>query len=176
MKQTLSVLLFLSLTAFGCTDSKKEMAYLAELEMLKRENDSLKNAATQRIIPFMTFQKEDAEQAMNFYIRLFENSEIVKLERWGKDAPGKEGTIMNAIFSLDGNLYMCSDSPPIHEWDFSPAVSNFVECEDESELERLFNKLSENGAVMMPLGNYGFSQKFGWVVDQFGISWQLNLE
>ena len=129
-----------------------------------------------QISTFLTFQKGDAEEAMNFYIGLFDNSKIIKLQRWGKEGPGKEGTIMHAAFSLNGQLFMCSDSPPIHEWDFTPAVSNYVECEDESELERLFTKLSENGEVAMPLNNYGFSQKFGWVIDQFGVSWQLNLQ
>ena len=70
---------------------------------------------------------------------------------------------------------MCSDSPPVHAWNFSPAVSNFIDCENEEELNKLFSRLSENGEVTMPLNNYGFSKKFGWVIDQFGISWQLNL-
>ncbi len=83
---------------------------------------------------------------------------------------------MHATFELNGNLFMCSDSPAIHDCDFSPAVSNFITCEDENEIEALFSKLSENGQVTMPLNNYGFSQKFGWVVDQFGVSWQLNLD
>lgn len=130
---------------------------------------------SQKIITFLTFQKGNAEQAMNLYVEVFENSEIVSINRWGKDAPGKEGTIMQATFSLSGRLFMCSDSPPIHDWDFTPAVSNYVECEDENELDRLFAKLSENGQVMMPPGNYGFSRKFAWTADQFGISWQLNL-
>ncbi|MEO0896850.1 MAG: VOC family protein [Bacteroidota bacterium] len=128
------------------------------------------------IYTFLTFQKEDAEQAMNLYIELFDNSEIVDLKRWGKEAPGKEGTIMQATFTLNGKLFMCSDSPPVHEWDFTPAVSNFVICEDENQQKTLFSRLSEEGKVMMPLGNYGFSQQFGWVEDKFGISWQLNLE
>ena len=129
-----------------------------------------------QIITFLTFQKEDAEQAMNFYIEIFGNSKIDHINRWGKDGPGKEGTIMNATFTLNGKPFMCSDSPAIHKWDFTPAVSNYIDCSDESELERLFTKLSENGQVMMPLNNYGFSQKFGFVQDQFGISWQLNLQ
>ena len=74
------------------------------------------------------------------------------------------------------NCLCAATAPPIHDWDFTPAVSNYVECEDESELERLFTKLSENGKVMMPLNNYGFSQKFGFVEDKFGVSWQLNLQ
>ena len=124
----------------------------------------------------MTFQKDDAEAAMNFYMSLFDNSSIVNVKRWGADAPGAEGTIMHATFRLNGKLFMCSDSPPIHEWGFTPAVSNYVECKDETQLEQLFTVLSENGQVMMPLNNYGFSQKFGFVEDRFGVSWQLNLQ
>lgn len=133
------------------------------------------STSSSKIYTFLTFQKEDAEQAMNFYIGLFDNSEIVHLKRWGKDAPGKEGTIMQATFTLNGSQFMCSDSPPVHEWDFSPANSIFVECEDEKELNYLFTQLSEDGTVMLPLGDYGFSQQFGWCVDKFGVSWQLNL-
>ena len=182
MKRTLPILLVISLIAISCTDSTMENKRLAELAKLQMENDSLKNSIAQKeasinqkIITFLTFQKEDAEQAMNFYVELFDNSKIVTLKRWGNEGPGKEGTIMQATFNLNGKLYMCSDSPPIHNWDFTPAISNYVEFEDESELESLFTKLSENGEITMPLGNYGFSQKFGWVIDQFGISWQLNL-
>lgn len=132
--------------------------------------------ANQKIIPFLTFQKDDAEQAMNFYISLFENSKIIHIQRWGKDDPGKEGTVMHAEFELNGQRFMCSDSPPIHNWDFSPAVSNYVACETEAEIQNLFTKLSEDGTIAMPLNNYGFSKKFGWVIDRFGVSWQLNLQ
>jgi predicted 3-demethylubiquinone-9 3-methyltransferase (glyoxalase superfamily) len=135
------------------------------------KNDDMK----QQLFTFLTFQKSDAEDAMNFYVGLFDNSRIINLNRWGKDGPGKEGTIMHATFELNGKKFMCSDSPPVHNWDFTPAVSIFVECKNEEELKRLYSKLSENGQVAMPLDNYGFSQKFGWVVDRFGVSWQLKL-
>lgn len=180
MKKIFPLLFLLSLTAISCTDSSNSQEKLKQLQL---QNDSLTHIINQQtatmnsnIYTFLTFQKEDAEQAMNLYVSLFDNSNIISLARWGKDGPGKEGTIMQATFELDGKLYMCSDSPPVHNWDFTPAVSNFVECEDQSQLERLFTKLSENGSVMMPLGNYGFSQQFGWVIDPFGVSWQLNLK
>lgn len=179
MKKILPIIFIVSTLVASCTDAEESRAMQVVLQM---QNDSLKTvieeqaaATDQKILTFLTFQKEDAEQAMNFYISLFDNSEIVTLNRWGKDMPGKEGTVMQGTFTLNGQLYMCSDSPPIHEWDFTPAVSNYVDCEDEAELERLFLAFSAEGEVMMPLGNYGFSQQFGWVVDQFGISWQLNL-
>ncbi len=139
-------------------------------------NSSQESKAKGKVYTFLTFQKEDAEKAMNFYISLFENSKVLEVKRWGPGMPSKEGTIMQATFQLNGSLYMCSDSPPVHEWDFTPAVSNFINCKNETELEFLFKKLSENGQVLMPLNNYGFSQKFGFLTDQFGVSWQLNLQ
>ncbi len=182
MKKT-TLILLLSLLAMSCADLKPDQKLIAESEMLKSEVNSLiqivaenETSLEQKITPFLTFQKNDAEQAMNFYIELFDNSKIIDLKRWGEEGPGKEGTIMHATFELNGQQFMCSDSPPVHNWDFTPAVSNYVECEDEEEIDMLFSKLSEKGEVPMPLDNYGFSQKFGWVVDRFGVSWQLNLK
>ena len=183
MKPTVLLLLFMSLGFMACNNSEEQTKRIQQLEILRQENDSLRQHISAKdsktpsnIATFLTFQKDNAEQAMNFYISLFENSEIINLTHWGKEGPGKEGTVMWATFSLNGKLFMCSDSPPIHAWDFTPAVSNYVECQSESELNTLFTKLSENGQVTMPLDNYGFSQKFGWVIDQFGVSWQLNLQ
>ena len=179
----ITLIVFLTLLTFSCSDFAQNNEKSKEINRLRAELDSLNKLKTEsseekkgQIATFLTFQKEDAEQAMNFYMGLFDNSKIVNLKRWGKEGPGKEGTIMHATFSLNGKQFMCSDSPPIHDWDFTPAVSNYVDCEDENELDRLFAKLSENGKVMMPLNNYGFSQKFGFVEDQFGVSWQLNLQ
>ncbi|MDD4920680.1 MAG: VOC family protein [Bacteroidales bacterium] len=133
------------------------------------ENDS-----KQQVVTFLTFQKNEAGQAMNFYVSLFENSGIIEIKRWGNEGPGKEGTVMQGVFELNGQRFMCSDSPAVHNWDFTPAVSLFVECKNDQEIERLFSKLSENGTVAMPLEQYDFSRRFAWVIDQFGISWQLS--
>ena len=129
-----------------------------------------------QITTFITFQENNAELAMNFYVGIFDNSKIVETKRYGKEGPGKEGSIMVATFELNGKQFICSDSYVKHEWAFSPAISMFVECKTGGEIEKLFEKLSENGKVFMPLDNYGFSQKFGWVEDKFGISWQLNFQ
>ena len=181
--KSISLLLFFALLTSSCSDLNQIREKNEQLSQLQAELDSLRKVspinpkdANGRIATFLTFQKADAEKAMNFYMGLFDNSKIVKLDRWGKEGPGKEGTIMHAIFELNGKLFMCSDSPPIHDWDFTPAVSNYVDCVDENQLEELFTQLSENGKVMMPLDNYGFSQKFGFVEDRFGVSWQLNLQ
>ncbi len=180
MKKYILILLVLPFV-LSCSQQKENLETNQEIIALRTELDSIKkiqsaNRGKKQIATFLTFQKEDAEQAMNFYVELFDNSEIDNLNRWGKDGPGKEGTIMHATFNLNGKQFMCSDSPAIHDWNFTPAVSNYIECSDESELERLFTKLSENGKIMMPLNDYGFSQKFGFVEDKFGISWQLNLQ
>lgn len=176
MKKVLPFIFMFSFILIGCNNQKEDTNNLITLEKLKKENDSLKKTSSQKIITFLTFQKENAEQAMNFYVKLFDNSKIVNVKRWEKGAPGKEGTIMHGTFSLNGKLFMCSDSPAIHDWGFTPAVSNYVECENEAELNRLFSKLAENGEIAMPLNNYGFSKKFGWVIDKFSVSWQLNLQ
>lgn len=154
--------------AFETTDSAAAPGFV-DLEQLDTQNK-------QEILISLTFQKNDAEDAMNFYISLFDNSRIISLQRWGSEGPGKEGTIMQAVFELNGQKFMCSDSPPVHNWDFTPAVSNYVECESEEQFDRIYGKFAEKGTVAMPAADYGFSQKFAWVIDQFGVSWQLNLE
>lgn len=181
--KTTTLVLFSIFVAFGFTNANSKTIGNKKTERSPAEMDSLKSIVNenrtgmkQQIITSLTFQKSDAEEAMNFYVSLFDHSKIIAVQHWGKDGPGKEGTIMQATFELNGQKFICSDSPPVHNWDFTPAVSIYVECEHESELEPLFKKLSEDGQVAMPLDNYGFSQKFGWVIDRFGVSWQLNLQ
>lgn len=167
----------------SCTPTKQATTDITTTKNLQTEIDSLKTVITEnmsetknQITTFLTFQNQDAEEAMNMYVELFDNSEVIEVQRYGKDIPAPEGSIMFARFILNGKEVRCSDSPIKHEWDFSPGVSMFVECTSVAEQERLFEKLSANGKIMMPLNNYGFSQKFGWVEDKFGISWQLNLQ
>ena len=116
-----------------------------------------------------------AEEAMNFYVSLFENSSITELKKYQANQGGKEGTIMKAGFTLAGQEYLCIDSQIAHGFSFTPAISIYVNCVSEQEIDNLFSKLSDGGAVMMPLSSYPFSEKFGWCSDKFGVSWQLNL-
>ena len=76
---------------------------------------------------------------------------------------------------LANQEYMASENRIDHKFSFTPASSIYVNCDNEDELNQLFEKLSEGGQVMMPLDNYGFSKKFGWTADKYGVSWQLNL-
>ncbi len=116
-----------------------------------------------------------AEEAMNFYVSLFKGSEVTHIERYGAGEPGPAGTVKRAEFNVVGHRLACIDSPIKHGFTFTPSASLFVDCEDEAELDRAFALLSAGGAVLMPPGNYGFSKKFAWINDRFGVSWQLNL-
>lgn len=129
----------------------------------------------QKISPFLMFQDGKAEEAMNFYISLFEDSEIVNIVRYGANEAGKEGTVMLATFSLKGQGFKCIDSIVKHEFSFTPSFSIYVTCDTEEELNNLYEKLIIDGQPLMPLGNYGFSKKFGWLNDRFGVSWQIDL-
>jgi predicted 3-demethylubiquinone-9 3-methyltransferase (glyoxalase superfamily) len=126
------------------------------------------------VTPFLMFEGA-AEEAMNFYVSLFNDSEVVNIVRYGPDEPGTEGSVMVADFTVAGQDIRCIDSPTGHDFGFTPAISFFVECESESELDGAFKALSDAGSVLMPPDNYGFSTKFTWVNDRFGVSWQLNL-
>jgi predicted 3-demethylubiquinone-9 3-methyltransferase (glyoxalase superfamily) len=128
----------------------------------------------QKITTFLMFAGQ-AEEAMNFYLSLFDGSEIVNIRRYGPNEAGAEGSVLLATFSLAGQTFMCIDSSVQHQFTFTPAISLYVECGSEAELDRLFAALSDGGAVLMPLGAYPMSAKFGWVQDKFGVSWQLNL-
>ncbi|GGW24664.1 VOC family protein [Streptomyces xantholiticus] len=128
----------------------------------------------QKITTFLMFEGK-AEEAMTFYMSLFDDAEVVDITRYGADGPGTEGTVQHATFSLAGQRYMCIDSALKHDFTFTPAMSLFVQCDDEAEIDRLYAALAEEGSELMPLGSYGFSAKFGWVNDRFGVSWQLNL-
>jgi len=125
--------------------------------------------------PFLMFQKGDAEAAMTLYTSLFDDGEILDTVRWKTGEPGKEGSIKLAKFRAAGQTILVSDSPVKHAFEFTPSSSFFVDCESDDQLERLFNALGDGGGTLMPLDNYGFSQRFGWVNDRFGVSWQLNL-
>ncbi|RHW17934.1 VOC family protein [Sphingomonas gilva] len=125
--------------------------------------------------PFLMFQHGKAEAALDFYVATVPGSRIVSIERFGPDGPGPEGTVLRAHVEIAGQEVMAHDSFITHGFDFTPSFSFFVDCADMDEVERLFAALSEGGAVLMPLDNYGWSERFGWVSDRFGVSWQLSL-
>jgi predicted 3-demethylubiquinone-9 3-methyltransferase (glyoxalase superfamily) len=126
----------------------------------------------QKITPFLWFDNQ-AEEAANYYVSIVKNSKIVNIARYGEAGPGPAGTVMTVTFQLDGQEFTALNGGP--EFTFSPAISFFVNCATEEEIDRLFKKLSEGGQVLMELDKYPFSDKFAWIADKFGVSWQLNL-
>jgi predicted 3-demethylubiquinone-9 3-methyltransferase (glyoxalase superfamily) len=114
-----------------------------------------------------------AEEAMTFYVSLFPDSGVTGIERYG--AGEAEGKVRMATFTLAGRPFICIDSPVKHNFTFTPSMSMFVDFATAEELDAAFDKLSAGGSIFMPLDNYGFSRRFGWLQDRFGVSWQLNL-
>lgn len=129
----------------------------------------------QKITPFLMFQDGVAEEAMTFYTSLIADAEIKNITRYGADEAGDEGTVMLATFTLKGQDFMCIDSNVNHQFTFTPSFSIYVTCDTEEEIDHLYQKLMDGGHALMPIGNYGFSEKFGWLNDRFGVSWQVNL-
>jgi predicted 3-demethylubiquinone-9 3-methyltransferase (glyoxalase superfamily) len=124
--------------------------------------------------PFLMFQGGTAQAALDLYFATFPDSRMINVERYAQGEPGPAGSIKVATFTLCGREFMCSDSPIKHGFTFTPASSTFVEFDSLAELERVYAALMEGGQALMPLGNYGFSARFGWLNDRFGVSWQLN--
>lgn len=128
-----------------------------------------------KIMPFLMFQDGIAEEAMNFYTTMISDSKITSISRYEANETGDEGTIRQATFSLKGQEFMCIDSNVKHEFTFTPSFSIYMTCDSEDEINHLYETLLQDGQALMPLNDYGFSQKFGWLNDRYGVSWQLNL-
>lgn len=130
--------------------------------------------STQKITPFLWFDTQ-AEEAANFYTSIFNDSRIKTLTRYGAESAAisgkEEGSVMTVGFILEGQEFAALNGGPAFE--LSPAISLFVNCENEQELINLWEKLSEGGTVVMELNKYPFSDKFGWLKDRFGVTWQF---
>lgn len=114
-----------------------------------------------------------AREAMEFYVGLFPDSKVLDCQLYGEGT--LEGKVQLARFALAGTEYACIDSPVPQDFTFTPSMSVFVTFDDAAALEAAFHALADGGEALMPLDNYGFSTRFGWVQDRFGVSWQLNL-
>jgi predicted 3-demethylubiquinone-9 3-methyltransferase (glyoxalase superfamily) len=114
----------------------------------------------QKITPFLWFDGK-AEEAANFYTSIFENSKIVSVMRYGEAGLGPKGTVMSAIFELHGQEFIALNGGPM--FTFSPAISFFVNCQSQEEVDELWEKLSQGGE----------KQRCGWLKDKYGVSWQI---
>lgn len=134
-------------------------------------------ARTKSVVPFLMFQDGRAEEAINRYVEIFGDGHIIFMTKYGPDNPvgAKDGSIQHAVFEIYGQRIGVTESPIKHPFEFTPAVSLFVDFDSREELDRVFAALSEGGFVMMPPNNYGFSERFTFIHDRYGVSWQLNL-
>lgn len=121
------------------------------------------------------FQRGEGRAALDFYLSLFDDGEILELDTYPEGGPAPVGTIMRGRFRIAGQDFFISDSFVEHAFDFTPSLSVWLEMDTADAQEALFAALGEGGATLMPLDNYGFSSRFGWVNDRFGVSWQINL-
>ena len=117
-----------------------------------------------------------AAAAMDLYRSVFPAFQVQHDERYRAGEPGREGTVKRADATLHGHALIFIDSPVTHAFSFTPAVSLFIDFDTRDALEGAFSTLSSGGQVFMPLNDYGFSKRFGWCADRFGVSWQLNLQ
>src|SRR5215510_8675385 len=114
----------------------------------------------QRITPFLWFDN-NAEEAINCYISIFKNSKILNMSRYGDAGPGPKGTLMGATFQLEGQRFMALNGGP--KFKFTEAISLFVNCETQKEVDELWEKLSAGGE----------KSRCGWLKDKYGLSWQI---
>ena len=126
------------------------------------------------ITPFLMFEGR-AEEAIMFYQSVFDDVEVVFLNRFGPESNEWEGKIMQGLIRIGELNIMVSDSSVSHDFSFTPSTSLFIECESMNEQMRYYEKIKSKGAVLMPIDDYGFSKQFAWVSDPFGFTWQLNL-
>lgn len=121
----------------------------------------------QKIITHFWYDKE-AMEAAQLYVSLFDNSKIIGSAKI-YDTPS--GTSETVTVELAGQKFMMISAGPFFK--FNPSISIRVDCDTIGEVVRLWGILSKGGNVMMPLDSYPFSEKYGWVEDIFGLSWQL---
>lgn len=147
-----------------------------ETQIKRQQKKNMKVTEDQRITPFLWFDSQ-AEQAAIFYTGIFSDSRIDSISYYGKEAAAaagrEEGSVMTVAFTVEGQDFAALNGGPAFE--FSPAISLFVHCDTEQEINSLWEKLSEGGTIVMDLNKYAFSDKFGWLKDQFGITWQFTI-
>ncbi len=113
-----------------------------------------------KITPFLWFN-DNAEEAMNYYVSIFKNSKVLSINRYGDAGPGPSGSVMTATFELDGLQFTALNGGP--EFGFTEAISFFVNCDTQQEVDELWDKLCAGGEASM----------CGWLKDKYGLSWQI---
>ena len=129
---------------------------------------------TRGLRTFLTFQGGAATAALDLYREVFDDFELIEIDHYGPGDVGAEGTVKVVTFRLAGSDFSCADSPVRHEWGFTPAVSLWIDCDDSNDSSDS-SIGSAMGATLTCPRRLGFSTRFGWVGDRYGVTWQLNL-
>jgi predicted 3-demethylubiquinone-9 3-methyltransferase (glyoxalase superfamily) len=119
-----------------------------------------------RVEPQLMFTG-DASAALDLYTTAFGDAAVESI------AKNDDGTILFATFTIAGQRFRCIDSPPVHEFTFTPSLSLAVDCRNSTDVDELAALLGEGGRVLMPVGEYPFSARYTWFDDRFGVSWQI---
>jgi predicted 3-demethylubiquinone-9 3-methyltransferase (glyoxalase superfamily) len=141
-------------------DARQKKQTIADEAFQTLKSTSKEEGYMQKITPFLWFD-DKAEEAMNFYVSIFKNSKIVNVSRYGDAGPGPKGKVMTAVFELDGQKFMALNGGPLFK--FTEAISLFVDCETQQEVDELWEKLSAGGE----------KSRCGWLKDKYGLSWQI---
>ena len=128
-----------------------------------------------KITTFLMYNNQ-AEEAINLYTSLFDDSEIITIVKYDEDGPGEPGTVQHSIFTLNGQVFMAIDANSGQELPMNPAISLYVTVKDNAEMERLYNGLKKEGAILMPKTEMPPYKQFAWVQDKYGVSFQLAQE
>ncbi len=130
----------------------------------------------QKITPNLWFDTQ-AKEAAGFYTSIFKNSKVIDTALYGKEAARvsrmPEGSILSVEFELEGYRFTAINGGPVFK--MNPSVSFSVACETREEIDTLWRKLVEGGSVLMELDKYPYSERYGWLQDKYGLSWQLGL-
>jgi predicted 3-demethylubiquinone-9 3-methyltransferase (glyoxalase superfamily) len=137
---------------------------------------AVKDTEIQKISPFLWFDTQ-ALDAANFYASVFKNARVKTSNRYSDEGAAgagmQQGSIMAVVFELEGQEFTALNGGPVFK--ISPSISFMVHCRTEEKINNLWYKLSEGGKVLMELNKYPFSERYGWIEDKFGVSWQLIL-
>ena len=129
------------------------------------------------VTPFLMFEGS-AREAVEYYVETFAtvvgDATIDRMELYGPEGPGPEGTVAACVFTVAGQQIRAFDSFAPHEFTFTPSISFFVELSRSEDVRVLAAALGAGGAELMPPDDYGFSELFAWVADRWGVTWQLN--
>jgi predicted 3-demethylubiquinone-9 3-methyltransferase (glyoxalase superfamily) len=115
---------------------------------------------TQKITPYLWFDNQ-AEAAMNYYVSVFKDAEVLSVSRYGEAGPGPAGSVMTASFRLNGQEFIALNGGP--QFTFTEAISFLIECTTQEDVDYYWDKLTVGGEP----------GPCGWLKDQFGLSWQV---